>query len=110
MRLGNAVDATYFSTGQADVTVNVFQASPQVPVNPVSFVYGTEFANSQLSGKATAIVGGVPINIPGSFTYTSNEGTVLSIGKWTEQVTFTPTDSTDFSSVVTTVAVTVKGS
>jgi hypothetical protein len=84
------------------------QIMPTVSVNPVNLTYGTALENSQLSGTATAIVGNNPVNVPGTFTYTTADGTVLGAGDdQTESVTFTPTDSTDYSTVVTSVIVNV---
>ena len=75
------------------MTVNVAQATPTVSVNPVNITYGTALANSQLSGTATWTVGGNPVTVPGTFTYTSAAGTVLGAGNGqSEAVTFTPSD------------------
>jgi hypothetical protein len=43
----------------------------------------------------------------GTFTYTSAAGSVLGAGKYTETVTFTPDDLTDFNVVITSVTVNV---
>src|SRR5262249_26814996 len=64
--------------------------------------------NSQLNGTAISTVGGNPVSVAGTFTYTSAAGTVLSAGNGqSEAVTFTPTDSTDYAAVSTTVSVNV---
>ncbi len=90
------------------VTVNVSQATPQVSLDPVSLTYGTALANSQLSGTATWIVGGNPVTVQGTFTYTSAAGTVLgATNGQSEAVTFTPSDATDYTTVSTTVSVNV---
>ncbi len=79
-----------------------------VNVDPVNVTYGLALANSQLTGTATLIVGGIVVAVPGSFTFTSAAGTVPSVGNGqSESVTFTPTDGTDDSTVVTTVIVNV---
>ena len=53
-------------------------------------------------------VGGSPANVAGTFTYTSAAGTLLGAGNdQSESVTFTPSDSTDYSAVTTTVIVNV---
>jgi hypothetical protein len=101
-------DTTHFRTAQATVTVTVAQATPQVSVNPVTIPAGAPLANSQLSGTATATVGGALSNVAGVFTYATAAGTVLGAGQGqTEQVTFTPADTIDFSTVQTTVTVNV---
>jgi hypothetical protein len=90
------------------VTVTVGKTKPQVTLNPISFTLGTLLANSQLSGTATTIVNGKTINVSGTFAFTSTEvGTLLTAGTHSETVTFTPTDTTDFQAVMTTVTVNV---
>ena len=62
----------------------------------------------QLSGTATFTVNGSSVNVPGTFAYTTSDGTLLNAGNGqSEQVTFTPTDSTDYATVQTTVIVNV---
>ena len=91
------------------MTVNVGQATPKVSVNPVKLTYGTALANSQLKGTATFIVNGTTVLVPGTYVYTSAAGTVLaaSTSAYTEAVTFTPNNTTDYTQVSTTTKVTV---
>jgi hypothetical protein len=91
-----AGDATYVSAS-ASRTFTIAPGTPQVSVNPVKLTYGTALANSQLSGTATFIVNGTKVSVPGTYSYTNAAGTVLaaSASAYTEQVTFTPTDTTD---------------
>jgi predicted outer membrane repeat protein len=97
-----ASDLAGFGSQQYSVTIS--PATPTVSVNPVNILYGTPLANSQLSGTAT--VGGN--SVPGTITYTSAAGTVLGAGNGqSEAVTFTPTDSTDYTTVSTNVVVNV---
>jgi hypothetical protein len=101
-------DGTDFNEPQAAVIVNVAPVQPQVTVNPVNITAGTPLDNSQLTGTASALVNGQTVNVPGSFAYTSAAGVVLSAGQGqSENVTFTPLDSTDFAGVTTTVTVNV---
>ena len=52
--------------------------------------------------------GGVQVNVPGSYTYTSAAGTVLGVGNGqTESVTFSPQDASDYSTMTTSVTVNV---
>ena len=96
-------DGTDYSSVQTTVTVNVAQAMPSVSVNAVNITYGTAVANAQLSGTANFTVNGSSVNVPGTFTYTAAAGTLLGQGNGQpEAVTFTPTDSTDYTSVPTT--------
>ena len=51
---------------------------------------------------------GSSVNVPGAFTYTSAAGALLSAGNGqSEEVTFTPSNGTDFVSATTTVTVNV---
>jgi hypothetical protein len=103
-------DTTDYGTlTDLSVTVNVGKATPKVSVNPVKLTHGTALANSQLSGTATFIVNGKTVLVPGTYTYTSAAGTVLaaSASAYTEAVTFTPKNTTDYTQVNTTTKVTV---
>ena len=89
-------------------TLTVTPATPTVTVNPVNITYGTALANAQLSGTAQWTVGSSVVNVPGTFTYTSAAGTVLSAGSGqSEDVTFTPTDNSDYTTVSSTATVNV---
>ena len=102
-------DGTDYATASSTVTVNVGQATPTaVTVNPVKITYGTALANSQLSGTADWTVSGKSVSVPGTFTYTSAAGTVLTAGNGqSEAVTFTPSDTTDYTTAARTVTVNV---
>ena len=92
----------------AGVPVTVSPATPTVSVNPVNITYGTALSNTQLSGTATWTVGGNPVTVTGTFTYTTAAGTVLGAGTGqSEAVTFTPSDSTDYTTASTTVTINV---
>ena len=71
-------DSTDYTSAMATVTINVVQAAPQASANPVNFTYGTPLADNQLSGTATWTVGGSVSPVPGSWSYSSGDGTVLS--------------------------------
>ena len=55
--------------------------------NPIT--YGAGLSTTQLD---------VTSNVPGTFAYTPDSGTVLAAGSQTLEATFTPTDSTDYVS------------
>ncbi len=57
--------------------------------NPADIVYGTPLSNVQLDANAS---------VPGTFVYTPQSGTVLSAGKQTLIASFTPSDSTNYTS------------
>jgi hypothetical protein len=89
----------------------VTTVQPTVGVDAVNITYGTPLDNSQLSGSASWTVDGTPVIVPGTFTYTSASvaGSVLNAGNGqTEAVTFTPNDSTDYTTAATTVLVNVQ--
>ncbi|MGP0064204.1 MAG: putative Ig domain-containing protein [Isosphaeraceae bacterium] len=101
-------DTNDYSTVTTSVTVDVGQVSESVTVNPVDLTYGTALANTQLSGTATATIGGTPTTIAGTFAYSTAAGTLLKVGTGqVESVTFTPTDTTDYTAVTTTATVNV---
>ena len=101
-------DTNDYTTAMTQVSVNVAQATPQRAVNTVSITYGTALANSQLSGSATFPVNGQSVNVPGSFQYTTAAGTVLNAGNnQVESVTFTPIDTTDYTTAGTSATVNV---
>jgi hypothetical protein len=86
------------ATGSVSVTVN--KATPTVSVWPTAsaITYGQTLASSTLSG-GTASVGG-------SFAWTTSS-TAPGAGSQSESVTFTPSDTTDYNTVVGLVTVTV---
>ena len=103
-------DTTDYTTASATATVNVAQATPTVvSVNPVNITYGTALANGQLSGTASWTVNGSLVPVAGTFTYTSAAGTVLNAGNsgQSEAVTFTPTDTTDYTTASATATINV---
>ena len=101
-------DSTDFTTAASTVTVHVAQATPTVTVNPVNITYGTALANGQISGTVQWTVGTSTVNVPGTFSYVSAAGTVLNAGSGqSEAVTFTPTDTADYTAVASTVTVNV---
>ena len=78
-------------------------AGKVVPVitwaNPADITYGTALVASQLDATAS---------VPGSFTYTPAAGTVLQTGTGRElSVSFTPTDTTDYTTAADTAAINV---
>jgi hypothetical protein len=66
---------------------------------PAAITFGTALSSAQLNATAT---------IPGTFAYSPASGTILSAGSKTLSVTFTPTDTASYSTVTTSVTVTVE--
>ncbi len=95
-----ATDAADYNTvaGSASVTVN--KPVPTVSAWPTAsaITYGQTLASSTLSGGSAAV--------GGTFTWTTPT-IVPSGGTPSESVTFTPTDTTDYSTVAGSVSVTV---
>src|SRR5206468_3478161 len=90
---------TNYTTATKTVTITVTQAAPVITwANPASIIYGTALSTIQLN--ATASTGG-------SFVYTPAAGSIPAAGTVTLSVTFTPTDTTDYTSVTKTVDLTV---
>jgi hypothetical protein len=92
-------DSVDYLSAQASVTINVAQATPTISwATPASIVSGTALSSTQLDATA---------NVPGTFSYNPPAGTVLATGTHTLAVTFTPTDSVDYSSAQASVTINV---
>ena len=88
-----------YSSSSASVTLNVAKARPTIAWStPAAIAYGTPLSAAQLDATA---------NIAGSFNYAPEAGAVLSAGTHTIAAIFTPTDTTDYFPVATTVTLTV---
>jgi hypothetical protein len=94
-----------FSDGSGSGTWSA-TASNTVPVTPTiswstpaAIVYGTPLSTSQLDASAT---------VPGTFSYLPANGSVLAAGNnQTLRVTFTPTDTTDYTTATLTTTINV---
>jgi hypothetical protein len=95
------IDTTDYSSVTTTATINVRRAMPTITwAAPADITYGTALSATQLDATAS---------VPGTFVYTPAAGTVLSVGQGqTLSATFTPTDSTDYSSVTTTTTINVR--
>jgi hypothetical protein len=92
-------DTTNYSTVTRTVTLIVTQAAPVITWGPpASVVYGTALSNAQLDATAS---------VPGTMVYTPAAGAVLAAGTTNLSVTFTPTDTTNYSTVTKTVPLTI---
>ena len=92
-------DATDYTTASTSVQLAVSQAVPTItwaPITPIP--YGTALGATQLNATAS---------VPGTFAYTPPGGTVLSAGAQSLSVTFTPTDSTDYTQATAGNSITV---
>ena len=92
-------DATDYTTATKTVTLTVKQAKPTITwTTPASIPYGTPLRAAQQNATASTA---------GTFAYSPVASTVLGVGTHTLSVTFTPTDTTDYSTATTTVSQTV---
>jgi hypothetical protein len=82
----------------ATYTINLPPAAPITWAAPAAITYGTALSAAQLDATST---------VSGGFAYTPGAGTVLPAGAQTLSATFTPTDTTDYSSATATVNLTV---
>ena len=92
-------DTTDYTTATGSVVLTVNPAAPTIGwAPPAAITYGTALGAAQLDATA---------NVPGTFRYSPAAGTVLTAGSQTLSVTFTPTDSTDFTTATTSVTLLV---
>jgi hypothetical protein len=93
-------DAAEYQTSTGSVTIVVNEATTRVTwARPAAITYGTALSGAQLNATASQ---------PGTFAYTPSAGTVLTAGTQTLNVTFTPTDSTDYQVATASVSIVVK--
>ena len=84
-----AGDGNYNAATQVTINLAIKQVTPAVTwPTPAAITYGTPLSSTQLSATA---------NVAGTFIYTPPTGTVLAAGPQTLDVTFTPTDTTDYT-------------
>jgi phospholipase C len=92
-------DTADYAAQTLSVPLTVNQASSGLTwPAPAPIAYSTALSATQLNATAT---------IPGAFAYTPALGTILPAGPQTLSVTFTPTDTVDYSSSTVTTPLTV---
>jgi hypothetical protein len=92
-------NTTDFTTATATVNLTVNQATPTITwPTPAAIQYGTALSSTQLNASTP---------VAGTFTYSPAAGTVLGAGQQTLTATFTPTDTTDYTTATATVVLTV---
>ena len=93
------VSSVTFSTNPSFTDNVIFQQAPQINwATPLPIVYGTALSATQLDATSS---------VAGSFTYSPGAGTVLTVGQQTLTATFTPTDTTDYTTTTATVTLNV---
>ena len=98
------IAATYagdakFNSAFGSVNYTIDRLTPTISwATPAAITYGTPLSATQLNATAS---------VPGTFAYTPAAGTVLAAGMHTLSVTFTPTDTVDYSPAESMVTLTV---
>ncbi len=88
-------DDVDYSTVSASVDITITKATPTLNwATPQSITYGTKLSATQLDASAS---------VAGTFVYSPASGTLLKSGTTELSVTFTPTDTTDYTTAMTTV-------
>ena len=91
-------------------TLTVNRATPTINwSNPAPITYLTPLTGTQLNATASWTVGGSAVTVGGTFAYAPPAGTVLSAGTQTLSTSFTPSDSTDYTTATATVQIVVLG-
>ncbi len=92
-------DTTKYPTATSSVSLTVNKATPVLTwATPAPITAGTPLGATQLNATAS---------VPGTFAYTPPSSTVLSAGTQTLSVTFTPTDTTNYTTATMNVSITV---
>ena len=95
-------DSIDYTQQTATVNITVSKATPPITwTSPAPISYGTALGPTQLDATSA---------IPGTFTYSPAPGAVLAAGTQTLNATFTPTDTTDYTTAKTSVSIQVTGS
>jgi hypothetical protein len=98
---GQSATLTMTLTG----TGGVIQTTPTITwTAPAAITYGTALSGTQLDATATAS----GTTVPGTFNYSPAAGAVLATGSHTLSVTFTPTDTTHFTTATGSAQLTVQ--
>jgi hypothetical protein len=92
-------DTNFVTSTSAALPFVVSKGTPVITwANPAAITYGTALSATQLNATA---------NVPGTFVYSPTMGAVLSAGTQTLNVTFTPTDTTDYTTATASVTLVV---
>src|SRR6185503_7760614 len=89
-----AANAANYNSATATVTLLVTKMTPAITwPEPYAIIYGSSIGPDELNATAT---------VPGTFTYTPAAGTVPGAGARTLSVTFTPTDTVNYTATAAT--------
>jgi hypothetical protein len=93
------ISSPNFSNNVVASDTVIFQQPPAINwATPAPIIYGTPLSGAQLDATSP---------LPGSFSYSPAAGTVLTVGPQTLTATFTPTDTTDYTTGTATVTLRV---
>ncbi|MGD0858639.1 MAG: Ig-like domain repeat protein [Terracidiphilus sp.] len=93
------ISSPNFSSNVTASDTVIFQQPPTINwATPTPIVYGTALSAAQLDATSP---------LAGSFSYSPGAGTVLGVGPQTLTATFSPTDTTDYTTGTATVTLTV---
>jgi hypothetical protein len=93
------MDTVDYTTATTSVTLAVNKATPAIAwATPAPIAYGVALSATQLNASST---------VAGTFTYSPAAGAVLNAGSQTLTATFTPTNTTDYTTATATVALVV---
>src|SRR5262249_61494320 len=82
-------DSGNYNNASTNVSLTVLKGTPVITwSSPSSITYPTALSSAQLNATA---------DVPGAFTYTPTNGTVLDAGPHTLTATFSPTDSSNYN-------------
>jgi hypothetical protein len=91
--------STNYNFSYINGTIAITPATPVLTWNtPAAVTYGTQLGNSQLNATA---------NVAGVFVYTPAAGTTLNAGTQTLTVSFTPTDTLNYTTQTATISLAV---
>jgi hypothetical protein len=93
-------DSTNYNTATTDITVTVNKAAPAISSIPTAsaITYGQKLSSSTLNGGIASV--------PGVFAFT-NPDTSPNTGSTNQSITFTPTDTSNYSTTSANISVTV---
>jgi hypothetical protein len=95
----HSITASYNSVTSNTVSQTVNKATPVITwATPAAIFYGTALGPAQLNASS---------NIPGAFVYSPASGTIPNLGSDTLSATFTPADTSDYTTAIATVTLIV---
>ena len=93
-------DTVDYTTASASVSINVTKITPTITwKTPNNIMFRTPLSSRQLDATAS---------VPGSFSYNPAAGTILNRGIHTLSTSFTPTDTTDYTTASASVSINVR--